>query len=149
MSFPTSRIDEFAGEDLLVLLQNKSQDYRSGTLNLLVDFMQANLTFESAFASQYSSPLTGATVQVTDGSSNVHLMLSPAGTLAALTISLPAVANLVDKQEVLVTSTQALTSLTISANGASNVFGAPTTLSAGGFFRFKYDSNQSNWNRVG
>lgn len=149
MSFPTSRIDEFASEDVLVLFQNKSQDIRGGTIFLLLDFMQANLTFNSAFNSQYSSPLTGATVQVQDASDNAHLLLSPAGTLAALTVSLPAVANLVDRQEVLVTSTQTLTSLTISANGASNVFGAPTTLGAGGFFRLKYDANQSNWNRVG
>lgn len=144
-----SSLDEIETNDLLVVYQEKNQDPRKGSIGLLLEFIESNLPLNSDFASQYSSPITGATVQITNGSDSVHLILSPAGTLATLTIVLPSVASVVDKQEILVTSTQVLTALTISINGASNILGAPTTLSAGGFFRLKYDANQSSWNRIG
>ena len=43
-----------------------------------------------------------------------------------------------DKQEALVNTTQAVTTLTIGANGAT-VIGAPTTLATNGFFKLTYD----------
>ncbi|MNR16702.1 hypothetical protein D3C85_1333210 [compost metagenome] len=61
---------------------------------------------------------------------------------------LPAVANIIDKQEVLVNCTQAVTTLTINGNGAT-VTGAPTTLAANAFFRLKYDQPSTVWYRVG
>jgi hypothetical protein len=53
-----------------------------------------------------------------------------------------------DKQEILVNTTQAITALTINANGAT-IVGAPTTLAAGGFFRLRFDGVLDTWYRVG
>ena len=149
--FPTSRIDAFDEEDILLVFQSANQDIRSGTVLLLKEYMEGQLSanFKNSLKSQYSTPSSGATVQVSDGSSNIHLILTPLATLATLTITLPAAENAIDKQEILVTSTQVLTALTVNINGASSGAGLPTTLSAGGFFKLKYDIVLSTWNRVG
>jgi len=79
---------------------------------------------------QYSGPTsTGFTTTITDSSSSVWLVLTPSGTLAAGTITLPAVANCVDSQEILVSSSQTVTALTIGLKIALAV-AAPTTIAA-------------------
>lgn len=128
----------------LVGTQGDGSDYRY-PVALLQAHMQANLNFASnALVSQYGVPLTGTTVTVATG--NTWLILTPAGTLAALTIALPT--NRTDKQEVLVNSTQILTALTVSGAGTT-VVGAPTTLAANGFFKMRYDAVLNSWFRVG
>lgn len=127
---------------------------RQGTVAQLQTYMQNNLTFGAStsfteYATQYSSPVTGATVQVTDSSANTHLILTPSGTLSTLTIKLPALANLIDKQDILINCTQAVTALTVNGNGAGAVTGEPSSLSANDFFRLKYDSTLDVWYRVG
>jgi hypothetical protein len=76
------------------------------------------------------------------------LILLPTGAFAAGTLVLPLLANCVDKQEVLVNCTQAVSSLTINGNGAT-VTGAPTSLSTNGFFRLRFDGLAKVWYRVG
>jgi hypothetical protein len=128
------------------------QDYRYAASALLA-YMQANLTFPSGYVTQYSAPsATGFSVTITDGASdntNVHLILTPVAGYAAGTIVLPLASGCVDGQEVLVNCTQAVTTLTVSANGATAVTGEPTGLSANDFFRLKYDKPTLTWYRVG
>ena len=71
----------------------------------------------------------------------------PAATYANGTLVLPAVANCADKQEILVNSTQIVTALAITANGAT-VKGAPTTLAANAFFKLRFDGVLKTWYRV-
>lgn len=121
-----------------------------GTLAQLVTYLEENLTTgKPEYVNQLSSPATGATVSITAGDDNIWLILTPAATLATLTIELPAIVNLASNQEVLVTSTQELTALTVDKNDATNIFGEPTTLAAEGFFKMKYNSFQKTWYRVG
>jgi len=54
-----------------------------------------------------------------------------------------------DGTEVLITSTQIITTLTIGPNGAANVFGAPATLAANGFARLRYVAATNSWYRIG
>lgn len=100
---------------------------------------------------QFESPAaTGFTVTIappTDGNS-MWLILTPTGTLAAGTIALPVDGDAEDGQEVVVCTSQTITSLTVSATGLS-VVGAPTTLAAGGSFLMKFDLVNSTWRRVG
>lgn len=65
------------------------------------------------------------------------------------TVVLPAVTNLRDKQTVLITSTQEITALVVDENGAGSIYGEPTSLSAEGFFKMKYDLALDAWFRVG
>lgn len=145
-----STASTIVGGDLLPLYTTSNGDARKSSITLLQSYMQDNLTFsQSTFTSQYSTPLTGASVTITPATSNTHLIITPVGTIAALTLVMPIVPGAVDKQEVLVNCTQIVTTLTITANGASAVVGAPTTLAANDFFRLKYDELMTTWYRVG
>jgi len=79
---------------------------------------------------------------------NVFLLLTPTAGFAAGTITLPPQATLDDGQELLVTTTQSVTALTVAGNGAT-VNGAPTTLAANAFFNLRYDAVNKAWYRVG
>jgi hypothetical protein len=100
---------------------------------------------------QYAAPnATGFNVQVapqTNGAS-VWLLLTPLAGYAAGTITLPAVALCQHGQELLLNTTQSVTTLTVAGNGAT-VNGAPTTLAANAFFRLKFDGVLKVWYRVG
>lgn len=143
------------GDHFLIWATNNG-DWREVAASTLLTFMQDNLTFTSAgisYNTQYASPsATGFTVQITDGSDSIHLILTPDGDppYATGTIVLPAFGNAIDKQEVLVNCIIAITTLTIDANGApGGVVGAPSGLAANDFFRLKYDVGFQKWYRVG
>lgn len=138
-----------AGDIIAVFIQNDG-DPRGAAMSVLQAFMQENLNFQTEeFDTQYASPSsTGFSVSILSDSGNVHLILTPTGGFAAGTIVLPAVSTLVDKQEFLLNSTQAVTTLTTNGNGAT-VTGVPTTLAANAFFRLKYDLPTNVWFRVG
>jgi len=100
---------------------------------------------------QYAAPAaTGFTVLVAppDSGDSMFLLLTPNAGYAAGTITLPAAATCVDGQELLVTTTQLVTALTVGGNG-STVNGAPTTLAANAFFRLRFDGVFKAWYRVG
>lgn len=126
-------------------------DTRKASLSTLLAWLQGVLTLgRPEPTSQYAAPsATGFTVAITDSNVDIHLMLTPLAGYAGGTITLPKNTNCRDKQEVTVTTTQAVTTLTIGSNGATSVIGAPTTLSAGSFFKLKYDSTVNTWYRVG
>lgn len=150
-----TRATDLSAGDLFPIFATGDGDARAVALSILQDYLQDHLDFSNSgdYASQYAAPsATGFSVLVTDGAddnTSVHLILTPLAGYAAGTITLPAVADVVDKQEVLVNCTQAVTTLTIGLNGASGAPGAPTTLAANDFFRLKYDAVTSNWYRVG
>lgn len=153
-----TRATALSAGDLLPVFATTDGDARAAAVSLLQDYLQDNLDFSANgdYVSQYAAPsATGFNVAITDGSSdgvtqdNVHLILTPLAGYAAGTITLPAKANLVDKQEVLVNCTQSVTTLTVALNGAAAAIGAPTTLAANAFFRLKYDAVTTNWYRVG
>lgn len=124
---------------------------RRTSVTQLVALIQALLTADNDPSTQYASPnATGFNVQIAppaDGGS-VWLLLTPLAGYAAGTITLPAQALCVDGQELIVNSTQAVTTLTVAGNGSS-VNGAPATLAANAFFRLRFDGVSKNWYRVG
>ncbi len=97
----------------------------------------------------YSAPADGATVSLDDNDNDKHLIVIPAIGLAALTIELPAVGFVRDKQTVVVNCTQAVGALTLDGNGATVGAGAPAALLADEFFTLKYDITLNTWYRVG
>jgi len=149
-----SATDSVTAGDLLAAYIQSAGDARKVSVTTLLAYMQANLTFTAAgiaaFETQYAAPsATGFTVPFTDSSANTHLILTPTAGYAAGTITLPAVANCIDKQEVLVNCTQQVTTLTVDGNGAVAVTGEPASLGADDFFRLKYDLTTQTWYRVG
>lgn len=147
-----SSTDTLSASDLLAVWASGNSDTRKASLSILLTFLQENLTAPGDDMTQYAAPnASGFSVQIdplTDGQ-NVYLLLTPTGAFAAGTIVLPAVAECVDGQQVLVSTTQAVTTLTVSGNGATSVNGAPTTLAANAFFRLRFDGIFKSWYRVG
>jgi hypothetical protein len=147
-----SKVTALGSSDLLALFSGALGADAAVTLSTLVAWLQSQLTNGSGgLVSQYASPnASGATITVnppTTGAS-VFLLLTPLAAYAATTITLPAQALCVHGQEVLITCTQAVTTLTTSGNGAS-VNGAPSALSANSFFSLRYDGVNASWYRVG
>jgi len=147
-----STADTLSAGDLLAIFSTNNGDARKASLTALLAYIQSAIDLNSFadYTPQYSAPSSsGFSVQVTNSDANTWLILTPTGTFAAGTIVLPAIANVVAGQELLVNCTQQINTLTISANGATAVTGAPTSLSANGFFRLRFDSSTNSWYRVG
>ena len=141
-----------AGQQLPLYDPNHG-DTRKVALSTLTYYLQGVLTLGRLEAdTQYNSPsATDFVVNIMGaaGDHDVHLILTPLAAYAAGTLVLPHVAGLRDKQEVIVNCTQDVTTLTIDANGALNVIGAPTTLIANDFFTLCYDIILHTWYRIG
>jgi hypothetical protein len=141
-------VDTVAAGDAIPVYSSANGDARKASVTVLQSYMQSALTLPSAMDTQYASPsATGFTVAITDSSASTWLILTPTAGFAAGTLTLPASTNAVDKQELLVNCTQAVTTLTVSGNGAT-VTGAPTTLAANAAFRLRYNASNTTWYRV-
>jgi len=131
---------------------NNYGDARRVSISQLAAFIQTLLQPPSGDdkITQYATPTAGTTVTVAavNGVSvPVFLYLTPAGVLATLTIALPAAGAAMDRQEILIATTQTITALTVSAAGLT-VINAPTTLVAGagaGSFRMRFDAVNNVW----
>ena len=140
--------DVLSISDLIAIYSCNNGDARKTSLNNLAVFLSSIITVTDSKITQYAAPnATGFVVSTYATSSSIWLLLTPLAGYAAGTIVLPPLANCVDRQEVLVNTTQAVTALTIVGNGAS-VSGAPTTLAAGSSFRLRFDIVTSTWYKV-
>lgn len=140
--------------DLAFIWDAASSDWKLVTFSdistLLQSASEETDTNIKEMNTQYSAPsAAGFTVQVNDDDEDTHLILIPTGTLADGTIKLPLVTNLRDKQKVLVSCTQQITTLTVDSNGTTAVNGAPSALGADDYFTLKYDLAVDAWYRVG
>ncbi len=84
---------------------------------------------------QLASPTSGATVVCTADAVDRTLYLTPAGTLATLTITLPANSTARSAQVQRIVTTQELTALTV--DGAATIIGNVTTLAANSSVSFQ------------
>lgn len=146
-----SPIDDVSTADQIPVLVSQSGDVRKMSVSQLVEYIQEGVQSSGIMQTQYAAP-NGSGFNVlldplTSGG-NLYLLLTPIGAYAAGTITLPGADDIADGQEVLLNSTQAVTALTVAGNGAQ-VVGAPTTLTANGFFRLRYDGVLRTWYRVG
>lgn len=149
-----STLDALAAGDQFPVFDQSNGDARKLAASALLQYIQDNIVFPAAgvaeYITQYASPsASGFTVNITNADDNIHLILTPTAGYAAGTIVLPAVGNVVDKQRVLINTTQQVTALTINGNGAVAVTGAPSSLGADDFFTLKYDATMQTWYRVG
>jgi len=137
--------------DLPLIWDSANSDWRLTTLSDISTLLQTSLILGRPEAnSEYASPLTGVTHTVTNADDDVHLILTPAGTITALTIALPAAATARDKQQVIVNCTQIVTTLTITSAGGT-ISGSPAAWlgTANNYFTLTFDTILSVWYRTG
>ena len=146
-----SKVTTLAASDLVALFSSAAGSDVAATLATLATYLQTLIAAGVSLVTQYAAPsATGFSITVTplENGGSVYLNLTPVAGYAAGTIVLPAVANCQDGQELLCTTTNAVTTLTLNANGSS-ITGGPSTLAAGGFFRLRFDGFYKTWARVG
>jgi hypothetical protein len=135
------------GDQLPVYSPNNGDARRTSIGSLLTYFQQ---TFASpTLSTNLYVPATGFNITVpTPVSNDQWMLLQPAGTLAAGTITLPLNTGVPDGTTVLITTTQEITSLTLALNGASAIFGGVTFLAAGTATAIRFYQPTNSWYQI-
>ena len=142
-------IDQVSGSDLLPAWSQANGAARKISFTNFLNWLDGQgIVTQDNKISQYAEPVTGATIQMSETGSSVWLIITPVATIAALTIKMPVSTDVADRTELLVNSTQIVTTLSFDANGGTMV-GVPTTLAANAFFRLRFDTVLQTWYRVG
>ncbi len=140
-----STSSQLAGGDQIVTYSSANGDARKSSLTALVDYFEtafANPTFE---VQTFAPVSTGFTATLTASAASIWAIISPTGAFATGTVVLPALASSVDGQEIIITSTQGITALTVNGNGAT-VTGVPSGLPpGGGTIGLRFNSLASTW----
>lgn len=143
-----SSISQVSGANQIPVYDTNNGDARKMSVSALLQYFQTSFAAPTVSTNLYT-PGTGFNITVpTPVSEQQWMIIQPAGTLAAGTITLPLNTGTPDGTEVLVTTTQIITSFTLAANGASNTYGAPTTLAANAFFTMRFYQATNSWYRV-
>jgi hypothetical protein len=141
-------ISQVSGGDQLPIYVPNNGDARKVSVSQLLQYFQQTFAAPTVATNLYT-PGTGFNITVpTPTSEQQWMVIQPAGTLAAGTITLPLNTGTPDGTQVLVTTTQIITSFTLALNGAASAFGAPTTLAANAFFTMRFYQATNSWYRV-
>lgn len=133
-----------SGDQLPVYSPNNG-DARRTSIGSLLTFFQQSFASPTLAVNLYV-PTTGFNITVPTPVSQAQWMLiQPASVLASGTITLPLNTGVPDGTEVLITSTQEITSLTISLNGATAIYGTVTSLAGGSAFAIRYYQPTNSW----
>ena len=135
------------GDQIPVYTPNNG-DARRLPIGALLQYFQQ--TFASpTLATNVYTPGTGFNLPVpTPVAQQQWMLIQPAGTLATGSVTLPLNTATPDGTEVLITTTQQITAFTLNANGASQLYGDPTTLGAEDFFRMRFVQATNSWYRI-
>jgi hypothetical protein len=137
-----------AGDQLAAYAPN-SGDTRRLPISALLAFFQQQFAAPTVATTLYT-PGAGFNITVpTPVAEQQWVILQPAGTLATGTITLPLNTSTPDGIQVLVTTTQEITTFSVALNGAAAAHGAPTTLAAGGYFVLRFYQATNSWYRIG
>ena len=140
-----SQMSAVSGADLLPVYSSSNGDARKLSVSALLTYFQQQFASPTVSTSLYV-PTTGFSIAVTTPVSEQQwVLLQPASTLATGTIVLPLNTSTPDGTDVLITTTQTITALTIGLNGAAAINGNPTTLSAGAAVRLRYYQSTLSW----
>jgi hypothetical protein len=143
-----SGISQISSGDLIPVYVSNNGDARKVSINQLLQYFQQTFASPTVATNLYT-PGTGFNITVpTPTTEQQWMVIQPAGTLAAGTITLPLNTGVPDGTQVLVTTTQIITSFTLALNGAAAAFGAPTTLAANAFFTMRFYQATNSWYRV-
>jgi hypothetical protein len=136
-----------AGDQIPVYSPNNG-DARRLPMSALLSYFQQQFASPTVAVNLYV-PATGFNIAApTPISEQQWILLQPAGTLATGTVTLPLNTSTPDGTEILVTTTQIITTFAVGLNGATAAFGAPTTLAANAFFRLRFYQPTNSWYRI-
>lgn len=137
-----------SGDQIPVYSPNNG-DARRMSIGALLQLFQQQFASPTLATNLYT-PSTGFNIAVpTPVAQQQWVLFQPAGTLASGTLTLPLNTSTPDGTEVLVTTTQQITALTIGLNGAAAIYGnGLSTMSAGDQFRIRFYQATNSWYRI-
>lgn len=140
-----STSDSIVAGDHLFGFKTTNGTWMEFPVSVLVTYLNAALSISTSLTKQSATPsATGFTVEIDSG--NTWLLLAPTAGFATGTITLP---DGTDGEEVEISCTQLVTTLTVDNDDGASIVGAPSTLSANDFFKMRYDANNDAWYRIG
>lgn len=140
-----SAVSVVGDADAVPIYSSGNGDARKASLSVIANYLQTKVTARDDKLTQYSAPATsGFTVQINDDNLSVWLILTPSDNFASGTIKLPLLQNCQDRQEILITCTKAITTLTVNPNG-SNIIGVPSRILANESLRLRFDNVTQSW----
>jgi len=135
------------GDQLAVYAPNTG-DARRLPMSALLTFFQQQFAAPTMATNLYT-PGTGFNIAApTPVSQQQWILIQPAATLATGTVTLPLNTSTPDGTEILITTTQQITTFTLALNGAAAAYGDPATLAAEDFFRMRFYQATNSWYRI-
>lgn len=134
-----------SSSDQIILYSTINGSGRKASLNTLLDWIES-AWMSPAYQRVTASPtLAGFTLALPTTANSLFVLLTPTGTMATGTIVLPAAASAADGQEIIVYTSQEVTALSFTLNGATALNGAPSGLQAGASLTLRYDALSVAW----
>lgn len=143
-----STVTSVAADDAIPLASKSMGVDAKATMSQVLTYIESNFA-DPNYTVTISTPISGFNQSIAAATTNVWLILTPAGTLATGTVTLPVAADCFDGQTIIVTSTQIISALTVTAGAGTTVGGAPSALAATGFFMLRYNTLLLKWFCVG
>jgi len=141
-------LSQVSGGDLLPIYVPNNGDARKVSITQLLTYFQSTFAAPTVSTNLYT-PGTGFNITApTPVSEQQWILIQPASTLATGTVTLPLNTGTPDGTEILITTTQQITTFTLALNGAAAAFGDPTTLAAEDFFRMRFVQATNSWYRI-
>jgi hypothetical protein len=144
LSWPTISSTEFSGNSYILV-------YADGNKRLsnveLISYVQDNFTSPDYIENIYT-PGDGFNIVIEQDAQRRWINLVPTGALATGTLVLPAPSVAADGQQVLITSTNQITTFTVNGNGATAIYGVPATFAAEDKVTLRYSKQQNSWHAV-
>lgn len=134
--------------DLCMIWDSANSQWALATTASVADLYASENTPLLEPNTQYSSPTADPfSVAVTSNDEDTHFILQT-GSVEG-TVVFPLNTGLRDKQKLIISSINAIPTLTLDTNGASGIYGEITSIDAGGYVTYKYDLVNDAWFIVG
>lgn len=133
------------GSDQFPVYVSGNGDARKASASTLLAYIQS-AWMDPTYTRVTASPtLAGFTLALPTTANSLFVLLTPTGTMATGTIVLPAAASAADGQEIVLYTSQEVTALSFTLNGAAALNGAPSGIQAGGSLTLRYDALSVAW----
>jgi len=141
--------DDISESDLIPFFSNKNGDARRFSIGVFLDYLKKSLNIDqNGFVIQYAAPtVSESLITLYNNSNNIWLVLTSPGTLANLNVKLPDVSNCAGGQEIMMTTTNNITSLAVNLAGANSI-GVPSTLTPTAPINLKFEPVTKTWYKV-
>lgn len=133
------------GSDQFPVYVSGSGDARKASASVLLAYIQSAWMDPTYTRITASPTLAGFTLPLPTTANSLFVLLTPTGTMATGTIVLPAAASAADGQEIVLYTSQEVTVLSFTLNGATALNGAPTGIQAGAALTLRYDVLSTAW----